>query len=87
MVLDVIALASTLSRIGDWGFTANRTAALGLNVLLLTQLAGSAWLATAALRGRRSFALLLRWQTGFLPTHATWAIVVVIAFPPIFDFV
>jgi hypothetical protein len=55
--------------------------------LLLTQLAGSAWLATAALRGRHSFALLLRWQTGFLPAHATWAIVVVVAFPPIFDFV
>ena len=87
VVLDVIALISTLGRIGEWGLTANRTAALGINLILLAQLGGSAWLAIAALRGRRPFPDLLRWQSRFLPVFAAWATVVMVAFPPIFDLV
>ena len=34
LVLDVIVLGTMIARIGELGFTPNRTAALGLNVLL-----------------------------------------------------
>ena len=44
LVLDLIVLGAMIARIGDLGFTPNRTAALGLNVVLLVNLAGAAWL-------------------------------------------
>ncbi len=44
LVLDVMVLGAMIARIGDLGFTPNRTAALGLNLVLLVNLAGAAWL-------------------------------------------
>ena len=41
LVLDVMVLGSMIARIGDLGFTPNRTAALGLNLVLLVNLARS----------------------------------------------
>ena len=41
LVLDVMVLGSMIARIGDLGFTPNRTAALGLNLVLLVNLAGA----------------------------------------------
>ncbi len=64
----------------------NRTAALGLNLVLLANLAGSAWLYLRFLRGRGPFAALERWQTGFLPVYAGWAAVVAALFPPVFGY-
>ena len=40
LVLDLMVLGSMIARIGDLGFTPNRTAALGLNLVLLVNLAG-----------------------------------------------
>src|ERR671915_1530582 len=51
LVLDVIVLAAMVARIGDLGFTANRAAALGLNLVLLVNLAGAAWFSTRFLTG------------------------------------
>src|ERR687891_2958460 len=42
LVLDVLVLGAMVARIGDLGFTPNRVAALGLNVLLLVNLAETA---------------------------------------------
>ena len=44
IVLDILVLISMFARIGEFGFTANRVAALGINILLLVNLAGTAWL-------------------------------------------
>ena len=44
LALDLIVLGAMIDRIGDLGFTPNRTAALGLNVVLLVNLTGAAWL-------------------------------------------
>jgi hypothetical protein len=87
LVLDVIVLGAMIARIGELGFTPNRTAALGLNVLLLVSLSGTAWLAVRFLRGRASFHRLERWQTTYLPVFAVWAAAVVIALPPLFSFI
>ncbi len=86
LLIDVVALAAILRRITEFGFTPNRTAGLGLNVVLLANLAWSAWLLTSFLRGRRSFSDLERWQTRYIPAYAAWAAIVVIAFPPLFAF-
>lgn len=88
LAADAMALWAIAARTSDeFGFTPNRVAALGLNVLLLAHLAWSAVLYTGFLRGRGSFARLERWQTDYLPVYALWAAIVVIVFPPVFGFI
>jgi hypothetical protein len=86
LLLDLMVLASMVSRVDELGFTANRTAALGLNLVLLVNLAGTAWLATRFLTGRGTYLRLERWQTTYLPVFALWAAVVVVVLPPLFAF-
>jgi uncharacterized protein YjiS (DUF1127 family) len=86
LIIDAMVLLAITGRITEWGFTANKTAALGENVILLTNLAWSAWLFFGFIRGRMPFARLERWQTGYLSVYAVWAWTVVLAFPLLFDF-
>ncbi len=87
LVLDVIVLGTMIARIGQVGLTPNRTAALGLNVLLLVSLAGSARLSLRFLSGAGTFHHLERWQTTYLPVFALWAAIVVVVFPPLFAWI
>jgi hypothetical protein len=86
LALDVVVLGAMVARIGELGFTPNRAAALGLNLVLLVSLVGTAWLSLAFLRGEGTFHRLERWQTGYLPVFAAWAAVVVFIFPLVFAF-
>ena len=86
LVADAVALWAIAARITELGFTPNRVAGLGINVVLLVNLAWSAALYVRFLRGRGTFADLERWQTGYLPVYAGWAALVVVAFPPLFGF-
>jgi hypothetical protein len=86
LVLDVMVLGTMVARIGDLGFTANRTAALGLNLVLLVNLVGAAWLSVRFLTRRTSLDHLERWQTSYLPVFALWAATVVVVLPPLFGF-
>ncbi len=86
LILDVMVLGSMLMRIGDLGFTPNRVAALGLNLVLLLNLAWAAWLAFRFLTGRVAFHRLEQWQTTYLPIFAIWASAVVALLPPLFLF-
>jgi hypothetical protein len=86
LVLDVMVLGAMVARIGDLGFTPNRTAALGLNLVLLVNLAAAAWLSIRFLTGRSAFHRLERWQTSYLPVFALWTAIVVAALPPLFAF-
>jgi len=86
LLLDLMVLGAMIARIGDLGFTPNRTAAVGLNLVLLVNLAGAAWLSGRFLRGRARFHQLERWQTTYLPVFALWAATVVVVLPPVFGF-
>lgn len=86
LVVDATALVAIAARIGEFGFTPNRVAALGENLILLVNLAGSAWLYARFLRHCGSLAALERWQVAFLPVYSVWAAFVVIGFPPLFDY-
>jgi hypothetical protein len=86
LAVDALALAAIVSRISEFGFTPNRVAALGENLILLVNLAGSAWLYARFIRRRGSFADLERWQVGYLPVYSLWAALVVAVFPPLFGF-
>jgi hypothetical protein len=73
LLADAVALWAIAARITEFGFSPNRVAALGENVILLVNLAWSAVLYIRFLRGRGSFAGLERWQTDYLPVYAVWA--------------
>jgi hypothetical protein len=86
LVLDLMVLGSMIARIGDLGFTPNRTAALGLNLVLLVNLAGAAVLSAKFLKGRSTLHRLERWQTDYLPVLGLWAAAVVVVLPVLFGF-
>ena len=72
LVLDAIVLTAMVGRIGEFGVSPNKAASLGLNLILLANLAGAAWLQLGFLRRRRGFGALERWQTGYLPVFLAW---------------
>jgi uncharacterized membrane protein YidH (DUF202 family) len=86
LAVDAVLLTAMLSRIAEFGYTPNKVAPLGLNLLLLVHLVRAAWLGLGFLRRRRPFSQLERWQTRYLPVYGAWAAIVVVVFPPIFGF-
>jgi hypothetical protein len=86
LAIDVLVLLEITGRITEYGGTPNKAAALGENVILLANLAWSAYLLVRFLRRRTPFETLERWQTGYLPVYAAWAWIVVLVFPPVFSY-
>ena len=87
LVVDLVALAAITARISEFGFSPNKVAALGENLVLLVNLSWSAWIYTYFLRRRGSFVALELWQTRYLPVYSVWAGLVVVTFPPLFGYV
>ena len=86
LLADAVALWAISTRISELGFSPNRVAALGANVILLVNLGWSAVLYVAFLRHRGPVERLDRWQTAYLTVYAVWAAIVVIVFPPAFGY-
>jgi hypothetical protein len=86
LLVDLLALLAVGSRISEFGFTPNRITALGENMVLLANLAGSAVLYARFLRGGAAFSRLWDWQVTYLYVLAGWAALVAFLFPPIFGF-
>jgi hypothetical protein len=86
LLIDALVLLAITGRITEWGFTANKTAALGENLILLANLTWSVWLFIGFIRGRMPFVRLELWQTRYLIVYAVWVWTVVFAFPPAFNF-
>jgi len=86
IALDLLVLATMVDRVGELGFTANRFVALVLNLILLVNLAGTAWLTARLLAGRAMPVRIERWQTGYLAVFAVWVAVVLVVVPPVFGF-
>jgi len=86
LVVDALALWAMVARTSQFGFSPNKTAALGLNILLLVNLGWSAVLYARFLTRRAPFTQLERWQTAYLPAYGIWAWIVVALFPIIFKF-
>ncbi|MRG59477.1 hypothetical protein GE115_06265 [Agromyces sp. CFH 90414] len=86
LVVDVIVLIAMLGRTGEFGFSPNKTASLGLNLILAANLVWALRLQVGFVRGRLPFAAVERWQTAYLPVYLAWAAFVALAFPPLFGF-
>jgi hypothetical protein len=86
LIADVIALSGIVGRLVAYGFTPNKTAALGMNVLLMANLVTLAVGYSRFLSGRSAYQTVVDWTMWYLPLHAGWAACVVLAFPPLFGF-
>ena len=86
LLVDAFALWAIAGRISEFGFSPNKVAALGENLVLLVNLGWSAVLYARFMARRGSFAPLERWQTAYLPVYAVWAWVVVAVFPVLFGY-
>jgi len=87
LLADAVALWAIAARITEFGFSPNRVAVLGMNVILLVNLAWSAVLYLRFLRGSGPLTSLEKWQTDYLPVYGAWAAMVVIIFPPLFRYI
>lgn len=86
LVIDIIALAAILFRLTSYGFTPNRLAVLGANLLAFGHLAGILWHYLKFARRRASLQSLDRWIVAYIPVYLAWSIVVAVAFPLAFRF-
>lgn len=86
LLVDALALWAIAARISEFGFSPNRVAALGENLILVVNLSWSAVLYARLFLRQIGFITLERWQTAYLPVYAVWAWVVVVIFPPLFGF-
>ncbi|HEX6075165.1 MAG TPA: permease prefix domain 1-containing protein [Micromonosporaceae bacterium] len=86
LIIDVLVLLAIAGRITEWGTTPNKAVALGLNVILLANLAWTAFLLIDFARRRRPFEHLERWQSRYVAVYAAWAWIVVLVFPLVFRF-
>jgi len=86
LATDAVLLVAMVARIADAGLTANKVAALGMNLVLLVNLIGSTRLLARFNRGASPFVALETWQTDYLPVYGLWAAFVVVGLPPLFGF-
>lgn len=86
LIIDVLALGGIVARLNQFGFSPNRAAALGENVLLFLNLAGLAYFYVRFQRGKGSRRDILSWQTQCMPAYFVWLAWVVFALPPLYRF-
>jgi hypothetical protein len=86
LLVDILALLAILQRISEFGFSPNKVAALGLNMILIVNLGWSAVLLVQFLMRRSQFVRLAKWQTVYIPVYAGWAVIVTVIFPMIFNY-
>jgi hypothetical protein len=85
VLVNGIALSAIVFRIAEWGFTPNRLAVLGTNVLLFVHLV---WLLFSLFRVskmRGDYAHVDRAMAIYLPVYAVWTAFVVFGLPFFFD--
>jgi uncharacterized membrane protein YidH (DUF202 family) len=84
LIIDLVALSAILYRVGEFGFTPNRTAVLGSNLLIfynLILITRDLYFVNFRSRDVRQVELTI---AGFLPIYAIWTILVVFGFPLVF---
>ena len=86
LLVDLLVLVAMLTRIGAFGASPNKVVSLGLNVILLVNLAWAGWLQVRFVSRATPFTTLERWQTSYLPVYLGWAAVVVFLFRPLFQY-
>jgi len=86
LIIDLIALSAILFRITSYGFTPNRTAVLGANILAFINLAGVITNYFRFFQKKSDVSSVEIWIVRYLPVYVIWTAVVAFGFPLIFFF-
>jgi hypothetical protein len=86
IVVNSVALSAILFRITEWGFTPNRTAVLGVNMLILVNLLLVARQILRVLTNKTEIASVGKTIAFYLPVYFIWVVIVTFIFPLIFGF-
>jgi len=84
LIIDMVAISAIIYRLGEYGFTPNRTAVLGSNVLLFGHLV---WITISLFRvsfKNKDIELVENTVSRYLPVYGVWTVLVVFLFPLIF---
>lgn len=84
MIINLVALSAIIYRLGEFGFTPNRTAVLGSNLLLFVHLA---WITVKLFQVTFKSKDINEVEvvvSKYLPVYAIWTAIVVFTFPMIF---
>jgi hypothetical protein len=86
LIIDLIALSAIVFRLtnDNYGLTPNRTAILGINLLVFFHLVGILFYYIRFILNKSLFTKLENWITRYLPVYAVWAAVISIVLPLIF---
>lgn len=87
VIVNGIALSAILFRISEWGFTPNRLAVLGTNILILTNLFVVTYHLFKSVTRKAEMNAVENSIAQFLPVYILWAAIVTFIFPFIFSFV
>ncbi|NCQ11688.1 MAG: DUF4153 domain-containing protein, partial [Bacteroidetes bacterium] len=86
VIINGIALSAIIFRISEWGFTPNRIAVLGSNLLILSNLLIVTFYLQKSVKNPSLFVLAEKSIASFLPIYSLWAAIVVFLFPFLFGF-
>lgn len=84
LIINSVALAAIIFRLSEYGFTPNRTAALGSNLLLFVHLI---WITVSLFRAtfrKQELELVEITVARYLPVYVLWTLFVLIGFPLLF---
>lgn len=86
ILVNGIAISAIVFRISEWGFTPNRTAVLGGNLLMLIHLLIIAWHLYRSVAKKDELAAVGKSVVVYLPVYMAWSAVVVFVLPVLFGF-
>lgn len=86
IIISLIALSAILFRINEWGFTPNRTAVLGTNILILFHMIFVNIKLYNVLSNKSDTIEIRNVIANYLPVYFLWTFIVVFIFPIIFGF-
>jgi len=84
LLIDMIALSAILFRLASFGFTPNRVAVLGANVVIFGHLVWICRTYIGLVRGKVGFTAVERVVGNYLPVYGAWAAIVAFVLPVVF---
>ena len=86
LILDAVSLSAIIFRLKEYGWTPNKVAALGENILVLSNVVGLVVGYGLFALGKINYRTIIAGQMKYLPVYFVWTLFVALAFPPLFRF-
>jgi len=84
LIIDAIALSAILFRLGSYGFTPNRIAVFGANILIFLNTIGLLYALLQDIRKKDTKQRMINWLGGYIPVYAAWTAFITFIFPILF---